>query len=466
MGSTFEAELDARIGTVLRGKYRLDRILGAGGMAAVYAAEHRNGNRVAVKILHTSAAADRGVRERFLREGYAANAVQHPGAVRTLDDDLAEDGAAFLVMELLVGESLAERVDRRGGRLTVPSALTIAHRLLDVLAAAHDKQIVHRDIKPDNVFLTNEGEVKVLDFGIARCGTPLPKSLATRAGMLLGTPGFMAPEQVLGEQERVDARSDLWSVGATLYFCISGRFVHDGDTVERILVRTASERVRPILELVPDLHPAIAELVDKALAMDPAARHTDARAMRRAIDDAYSRAFRGSIASATIASGSAPISGVPELAATEIDPLRPVSDTLGKHATTRKSSRKPRLIAGAVAMVAALVVAGSAMLARDGRSARASIALPAAALSASPVLAASPRPPPSPTPIPASVPAAEVPAAKVEAPAAAPKVEPVVVAPPKKAAAPPSRAVTSPAPAKPSTSSPTPSESPDLFDHP
>src|SRR5262245_6510777 len=159
----------ARIGAVLRGKWRIDRLLGVGGMAAVYAGTHRNGKRGAIKMLHLELSTDGDARTRFLREGYLANRVAHPGAVSVLDDDTAEDGSAFLVMELLEGKSVAEIVEaRQGRRLGVSETLRILDQLLDVLIAAHEKGIVHRDLKPENMFLTNDGQLKVLDFGIAR----------------------------------------------------------------------------------------------------------------------------------------------------------------------------------------------------------------------------------------------------------------------------------------------------------
>ena len=151
------------------GKYTLERVIGSGGMATVYEASHRNGHRVAVKMLKPALAVGSEVRERFLREGYAANKVRHAGAVRVLDDDVTDDGLVFLVMELLEGwtlDALASQSD--GGKLPVKLALQVGKQLLAVLEAAHRAGIVHRDIKPENVFVQRNGELKVLDFGIAR----------------------------------------------------------------------------------------------------------------------------------------------------------------------------------------------------------------------------------------------------------------------------------------------------------
>src|SRR5262249_22613991 len=159
---------DPRIGTVLKDKWKVDARLGRGGVATVYAATHRNGARVAIKVLNRDVARNPDIRSRFLREGYAANAVNHPGVVRVLDDDTTEEGQPFLVMDLLEGELVDERRMRKGGRLPLVEVMRIGDQVLDVLAAAHEKGIIHRDIKPENIFITESGAVRVLDFGIAR----------------------------------------------------------------------------------------------------------------------------------------------------------------------------------------------------------------------------------------------------------------------------------------------------------
>ncbi len=158
----------ARVGSTLHGKYRIDSVLGIGGMGVVYAATHRNTKRFAVKMLHAELSHNADIRTRFLREGYAANSVGHPGTVSVLDDDVAEDGAAFLVMELLDGAGVEDLCEKYRGRLPVRASVVIVEQLLDVLASAHVRGIVHRDIKPANIFLTRDGTLKVLDFGMRR----------------------------------------------------------------------------------------------------------------------------------------------------------------------------------------------------------------------------------------------------------------------------------------------------------
>jgi class 3 adenylate cyclase/tetratricopeptide (TPR) repeat protein len=304
----------SRVGTRIKGKWRVDKLLGVGGMGAVYAATHRNGSRVALKILHPQLSMLGDIRARFAREGYVANAVNHPGVVRVLDDDETEDGAAFLVMELLEGETADARARRLGGRLPLEDALTIADGLLDVLAAAHAIGVVHRDIKPENVFLTRENVAKVLDFGIARLravtlgdeldgadagvgGTQVPH-LRTRTGVTIGTPAFMPPEQALGRTEEVDALSDLWAVGATLFALLSGRIVHDAKTHMEVVIAAATAQAKSLGAVAPDAPKSLVEVVDRALSFDKADRWPSARAMQHALRAAFpdlQRQYRTSV---------------------------------------------------------------------------------------------------------------------------------------------------------------------------
>jgi eukaryotic-like serine/threonine-protein kinase len=287
------ARAQSRIGTTLRGKYRLDRVLGIGGMATVFAATHRNQAELAVKILHPELSLRVDLMKRFLREGYVGNSVKHPGAVLVVDDDVAEDGSAFLVMELLRGRSLEELSERGGKRLSSRAVTSLALQLLDVLTAAHEKAIVHRDLKPANLFLTVDGTLKVLDFGIARLRDAVGTGgdHTTRTGTLMGTPAFMAPEQAQAIAPEIDAQTDIWAVGATMYTLLSGQLVHDGDNSSQLLIRAGTSRARPLLSVAPDIEPAVAAVVDRALAFEKTGRWPSAEAMHDGLVTAAVAAF-------------------------------------------------------------------------------------------------------------------------------------------------------------------------------
>ncbi len=271
-----------RIGETLSGKWRLERLLGVGGMAAVFAAKHENNDRAAaIKILHLEASLNQEIKRRFLREGYIANKVKHPGAVAVLDDGVTEDGAAYIVMELCQGETLQEHLDRTG-LADEATVLRWVDELLDVLALAHKEGIVHRDLKPDNVFVLQAGGVKVLDFGIARIRGGL-SDLKTQAGLVLGTPAFMPPEQARGQSARVDGRADLWAVGAIMLATLTGKRVHTARSPQECLFLAMTETAKSMAELAPEISPKIAAIIDKALEFEPEARWDDAEAMQAAV---------------------------------------------------------------------------------------------------------------------------------------------------------------------------------------
>jgi serine/threonine-protein kinase len=203
--------------------------------------------------------------------------------VAVLDDDVADDGSAFLVMELLEGKSLETLGSPPATRLPIGEALDITDQLLDVLGAAHAKAIVHRDIKPANLFLRTDGTLKVLDFGIARLREATAGVQTTRTGATLGTPAFMAPEQALAEGGEIDARTDLWAAGATLFWMLSGQFVHEGGNARQILIRAATAPARSLASAIPDAPAAVVEWLAKTLQFDKACRWDSAVAMRQAL---------------------------------------------------------------------------------------------------------------------------------------------------------------------------------------
>jgi serine/threonine protein kinase len=278
------ARAEARVGSVLRGKYRIDKVLGAGGMAIVYEVTHRNQKRFALKMLHAELSVHEDIRRRFLREGYAANIVDHPGAVVVIDDDTAEDGAAFLVMELLDGVPLDELLSRNERRLPAEAVLAVAEQALDVLAVAHEKGIVHRDIKPANLFALRDGTVKMLDFGIARLrDASAASSQATHTGVMLGTPAYMPPEQALSQASQIDAQTDLWAIGATMFTLLSGANVHQGQNATQILVAAASQKARSVKSVAPWVDDRVAALVAKGVAFQKSDRFASAAEMREGV---------------------------------------------------------------------------------------------------------------------------------------------------------------------------------------
>jgi len=273
----------ARIGTVLRGKWRLDALIGVGGSAAVYAASHRNnGARAAVKILHAELGRRVDLVSRFIKEGYFANRIAHRCTVAVLDDDRAEDGAVYMVMELLEGESL-ERWVEGPERLSFLEVIRVADEVLDLLAAAHAAGVIHRDIKPGNIFLTRQGGVKVLDFGIARFAEAPAGPMSTQLGTQIGTPTFMPPEQARGRWNLVDGRSDVFGVGATLFALLTGKKPREAETGNEELLLAMTTPVRPVAELQPEIPFVLADVVDRALAFEMSARWPDARSMQAAL---------------------------------------------------------------------------------------------------------------------------------------------------------------------------------------
>jgi serine/threonine-protein kinase len=272
----------AQVGRVLSGRWTLVRCIGLGGSAAVFEAVHRNGKPVAIKLLRPDRAQDARARRRFLREGYAANRVGHPRVVTVDDDGEEPDGTAFLVMELMRGESVDRLAERHGGRLPWAFVVQLTAELLEVLEAAHEKGIIHRDIKPANLFHAEEGGLRVLDFGLARCSVLSGDLGETQDGALLGTPAFMAPEQARAVDTGGIA-GDLWAVGATAFTLLAGRTVHEADSVDELLALAATASAPSLRVHVPDVPAAVAQVLQTALAYERDQRWPSASLMRRAL---------------------------------------------------------------------------------------------------------------------------------------------------------------------------------------
>ncbi len=289
----------ARVGTLLAGKWRLDGLLGRGGMATVYAATNKTTRaKVAVKILAQDLATDPVVCERFVREAQIANSIQHPARVAVVDDGRSEEGEVFLVMELLHGQTLDQLARDKEKPRSLEENLAVFIPVLELLGECHAAGIVHRDIKPANIFVTQEGQVKVFDFGVARLREAHAGAEYTKQGTVLGTPAFMAPEQALGLADQVDGRADIWSVGACLYTLITGKRVHQARSENESMVLAATAAAESIAVIAPDLPVEVVALVDKALAHDREQRFSDAKAMVGALATLLAALRTGQVTSA------------------------------------------------------------------------------------------------------------------------------------------------------------------------
>ena len=274
----------ARVGECLADKWTLDEVLGLGGMAVVYGATHRNGHRTAIKMLLPETARDESLVRRFLREGYLGNKVPHDGAVRVIDDGRASDGSPFLVMERLFGESLEVYTQSPASALDMRSCLEVMIDVLDILEAAHDAGVVHRDIKPANIFRTAQGELKLLDFGIAVLVESGQRSGGTRSGVVIGTPAFMSPEQARGRHELVGPRSDLWAVAASGLSMLVGGRLRRATTTSEELAMAALQPLPPASSFGEALRGRLGDVLDRALSFEPRDRFESAKEMRAALE--------------------------------------------------------------------------------------------------------------------------------------------------------------------------------------
>jgi len=274
-------------GQLIAGKLRLERPLARGGMGAVWIAHHLKLDRaVAVKFMEPALAASETARARFEREARAAAQIQSAHVVEVHDYGV-EGETPYIVMELLRGEDLAARLDKRG-KLSLAEAIRITQPICKALRRAHELGLVHRDLKPGNVFLARQDDdeiVKLLDFGIAKSvspGTPQSGDV-TRSGNLVGSPLYMSPEQIRKSKE-VDHRSDLWSLGVILYQTLTGRTPFIEDEVGAVLVAICTDPIAKPSTLTPELGPEVDRFFDRALARDPAQRFQSSRELSEALE--------------------------------------------------------------------------------------------------------------------------------------------------------------------------------------
>jgi serine/threonine-protein kinase len=420
------------------GQYRIKNLIGAGGMGIVYAAEHTLiGRPAAVKVLLPEFSHNQSIVARFFNEAKAATAIRHPGIVEIFDFGWHTDGSAYIVMEFLDGETLGAR--RKRGQMSLAAALTFIRQIARALAAAHGKGIVHRDLKPDNIFIVPDPEnpqserIKLLDFGIAKLAGENTNQNRTRTGAVIGTPTYMSPEQCRGVA--VDHRADLYSLGVILYKLLAGRapFVGEGEGD----VLAAHIHVPPPLmsSFVPNIPPAVEQLVQRLLQKAPADRPQTADEVVAMIDAAM-----GNVVEATpkpppgpVPAPSGPFAPLPSIFPTPSSPTQPT--TLSGAAGNTPVPTEPRR-SGKTAMIAALVASGIAgiviafALSHANKSAgprpSAAIETHAAAAESAPAAAAESAPAPAPeaTPATAAPTPAATPAPATPTPAATPAAVP------------------------------------------
>ncbi len=341
--------IELAAGNILAGRYRLDHLLGEGGMGVVWSATHVVTRKpVALKLLHASGPTDARFVQRFLREARAACAVQHPNVVVIHDVLELEDTTPVMVMELLVGESLGARLDRDH----VLPIDELARTILPVVSAvgtAHAAGIVHRDLKPDNIFLTQTPEgivVKVLDFGIAKLAhTDADGGQTgglTGSGVMVGTPYYMAPEQIFGEKD-IDHRADVWSLGILLFECLTGKRPTQADNVGQILKIVTTDKVPKLVETAPKVPADVATLVDRMLARDRESRPS-LHEVREVLARYTSVTVRSFEAPVPMRSDSLPVDRLPtgdRVAVRTGDPVNPLGATYSAPSDASGSMQSP-----------------------------------------------------------------------------------------------------------------------------
>jgi eukaryotic-like serine/threonine-protein kinase len=358
-------------GQVIGGKWRIVRLIGRGGMGAVYEGQHISvGNRVALKFIDSEFARQPEITTRFQREAQAAAAAESAHIIQVFDVGQTDQGLPYIVMELLRGEDLRSRMQRLGGRLPHGEALHVIAQTLRGLHRAHEAGIVHRDLKPDNVFVVDRDDdplfAKIVDFGISkvtrRAGDTSSHNTITRQGVVLGTPFYMSPEQAQAAGN-LDERTDLWSVGAILYECLAGHPPYGGDSYEQIIISICTTDAPFLSHVDPAIPAPLAAFVARALSRDRAKRFQSAKEMLAALRE--TQAVLGMPRTAD------PLVSAPDLRVRSADGVGPTTPATRANWTAPKQSGPPTAFSTSrrvlVAVGAVSVLAGIALVVVVGR---------------------------------------------------------------------------------------------------
>ncbi len=313
------------VATLAGGRYRIERLLGGGGMAVVYCAHDEElGRTVAVKLLAEHLAEDEEFRERFLREAQIVARLAHPNVVAVYDAG-EDDGRPYIVMEVVEGETLAA-VLARAGRLPAQQVAELGLQAAAGLAHAHAHGLVHRDVKPQNLLIRSDGVLKVADFGIARAAAAATSRL-TQAGTILGTAEYLAPEQARGDD--VTSAADVYSLGAVLYQALTGRTPYQADTLIQLLTAQQQGPVTPPSELVEGIPVALEETIMRCLARNPAYRPASAAEVGRLLAGELEHAPTRPLGRPTATTGLLPTGRLPTRVGTRRPPVRTLAALAG-----------------------------------------------------------------------------------------------------------------------------------------
>lgn len=339
-----DTNMDKYLGTMLDDRYEILEVIGTGGMAVVYKAMcHRLNRYVAVKILRDELANDEEFRKRFQTEAQAVAMLSHPNIVSVYDVSHS-DGVEYIVMELIEGVTLMQYMKKKGA-LGWKEALHFAVQISKALEHAHEKGIVHRDIKPQNIMILKDGTIKVADFGIAA----LESAQEKKSDQTVGSVHYIAPEQARGEQP--DPRSDIYSLGVVMYEMLTGKMPYDGDTAEQVAMKHITGHPVPPQELNPDIPEELAAITLKAMNSDINARYQSASELLRDLED-----FRKQQAAANLGSGSDEDVEMLDVITPDVHPIGKAGElSKEKYARRRRRSRKVSILSGACGVLVFLI---------------------------------------------------------------------------------------------------------------